>query len=966
MKNHISKSLGQRIIRALILSIVCIAFPVHAWAETEQGTALVSWNNKTGELNFFYIPPETHYIMPVGREEKWYHLPEKFDSPPVWSGNILKHVIFQPSFADYRPTSTANWFYNCTQLTDIEGLENLNTEDVTDMSFMFCDCEKLEKIDVGDFVTGKVESMSSMFRGCKSLKQLDLSCFNTSNVTWMSEMFSGCQSLTTVDVSGFNTENVKALNDMFNHCESLEELYLGSFDTHNVTRFYRMFEGCKELKTVIAGEKWTTENNLGTYAYTSMFDGCDKLVGGKGTSLASLKESGTIMMGDTWLARIDEGPDNPGLFTADTNGTLYDETGQTMAYTVLYEGTLTFYYDNKVNSRIGYKYRVENSYSDAKFASMPGWYAKRNTIVKAVFDPSFKDYRPTSTAFWLYNCASMTSVVGMENLNTSQVTNMSSMFRFCYILPSLDVSHFDTSNVTDMSFLFCYCSAVNSLDMTKFKTDKVVDMQHMFHTCPVSELDLRSFNTSNVQQMSLMFCDCNKVKTIYASDTWSTDKVKSSMYMFNSCKNLVGGMGTKFDSRHTDKEYAQIDGGLCDPGYLTGEYNGTREPYAVLKDSTLTFYYDWNMACREGTIYPIGEKSIRSWDYSCAIATKTVSFDISFADYRPLQTKNWFAEFIYLTKIENIENLDMSEVTDMSYMFFCCKAIPTLDLSSFNTRKVKNMFALFYECFSLTQVNVSSFNTSNVTRMGRMFCDCKELPAVDVRNFNTSKVEDMFCMFARCEKLVNLDLSKFDVSNVTNIAAMFTECRSLKYLDISKFNTRKVKEYDDLFEACESLAEIDVSSFDTRNATSLRRMFVSCKSLEVIDISNFFTSNVSSMQDMFYDCRNLRTIYVGNGWTTKSVIYGTKMFYLCNNLQGEAGTRYDNYYVDDYTYAHIDGGPSNPGYFTYKEYDETKGVEDVRVTGRMENEAMYNLQGIRLKEPVKGLYIKNGKKYLKR
>ena len=983
MKNHISRSPGQRIIRALILIIVCMALPVNVWAEEEQGTALVSWNDKTGELRFFYYPPGTPYNFPVGLEEKWYRLPEKFESNPIWSGDVLKHVVFKPSFRDYRPKSTAGWFYNCTQLTDIEGLENLNTEDVTDMSYMFFGCKSLTTLDVSsfvtknvtdmrfmfgqcislqeihldDFYTSNVVNMQCMFVNCNSLKELNVSTFDTRNVTSLSSMFSQCKSLTELDLSSFDTQNAVGMGYMFDHCTNLKTLNLKNFSTRDNTTTLGIFQDCQSLETIYSNNNWSlSKSSIGRQSL--MFYNCYSIKGGKGTTYNQYHS-------DNDYAHIDGGTSNPGYFTElKTN---FDYNGGTIPYVELKNNTLTFYYDNKPTTRTGTLYNLKDNqyyYRTDSDKRMPDWFGDRMLVKKAVFDPSFANYRPKKTACWFYLCQNLATIEGMDYLNTENVTDMTGMFRFCGSLTSLDVSRFNTSKVTNMSFMFCYCSKLRNLDVTNFDTSKVTDMQHMFHTCPLEELNLRNFDTSEVLLMPVMFSSCSSLKTIYASEKWTTAKVTTGDYMFYGCRNLVGGMGTIFTPQHIDIEYAHIDGGMVDPGYLTGEYNGTREPYAVLKDSTLTFYYDMNMTCREGTVYPIGEKSNRSWDYSCAIATKTVSFDISFADYRPLQTRNWFGEFIVLTKLENIENLNTSEVTDMSYMFFKCAALPALDLRTFDTRKVKNMFALFYECYSLKKVDVSSFNTSSVTKMGRVFCDCKELPAVDVSNFNTSKVEDMFCMFARCEKLEKLDLSQFDVSNVINMGAMFTECRSLKHLDISRFNTWKVKEYDDLFEACESLVEINVSSFDTRNATSLRRMFIDCNSLERIDISNFFTSNVSTVQNMFTGCRNLQTIYVGHGWSTESIIYSNQMFHGCKNLQGGAGTRFDEAHTD-HTYAHIDGGPSNPGYFTYKEYDETKGVEDVQESGR-QSEAIYNLQGIRLKEPVKGLYIKNGKKIMAR
>ena len=942
-----------------------------------QGTVMVTFYKNEGTLSFSYYPPGTMYSRPTGNP--YFFINGEYDiiNPPEWSKYAgIKKAVITSSMADYYPRSTAAWFTNLRELQTIEGLENLNTDEVTDMSSMFYGCASLKELDLGgwdtrnvnnmncmffecssltalnisDFITTSVTDMSQMFENCKALTTIDVECFDTRNVEFMNWMFANCTSVQHLDLSGFNTENTKQMTALFVNCNSIEELNLGSFDISNVTHIHDMFTNCQSLKKIIVSrEGWNPKN---ADHRDDLFKGCTNLVGGKGTKY----DSNHISME---YAHIDGGSSNPGYLTEDTNGQYVDYSGQTLAYCVLDNGVLTFYYDNKVNSRPGLRFPVEKNHNAF---NMPQWYFKRPRVRKVVFDSSFAAFEPTSTARWFYDFPYLAEVVGASNLNTSQVTSMSEMFRFNSSLRSVDFSSWDTSKCTDMNCLFCLCTSLADINVSNFNTSQVTNMFHMFHACPLTTLDLRSFNTSKVTNMYWMFIE-SSVKTIYVSDKWSTESVTSSNEMFKGCKNLVGGMGTEYSPKHIDHEYAQIDGGMCDPGYLTGEYLGKREPYAVLNDSTLTFYYDWNMACRDGTVYPIGEECNRSWDYDCAISTKTVSFDRSFAHFRPIRTNNWFSEFGVLTKIENLENLNTSEVTDMSYMFFACAKLTALDLHSFDTQKVKNMFALFYGCSSLKKINVSSFNTSNVEKMGRMFCECKELPAVDVNNFNTSKVEDMFCMFARCEKLEELDLSHFDVSNVTRIAAMFTECRALKHLDISNFYTKKVEEYEDLFEACESLKEINVSSFDTRNATSIRAMFLSCISLEVIDISNFSTSNVSSMQRMFYDCRNLRTVYVGKGWSTENVIHSDQMFYLCKNLVGGAGTAYDMYNTD-YTYAHVDGGPDNPGYLTYKEYIAPDGINTPRVKQEQpEEDEYYTLQGIRITTPTKGVYIRKGKKF---
>ena len=391
-------------------------------------------------------------------------------------------------------------------------------------------------------------------------------------------------------------------------------------------------------------------------------------------------------------AHIDGGSSNPGYLTEDTNGQYQDNTGQTRAYCVLDGGVLTFYYDNKVNTRPGLRFPVEKNHSAF---NMPQWYYKRPRVKRVVFDSSFAAFEPTSTARWFYDFPYLTEVVGAQNLNTSQVTSMSEMFRFNSSLRSVDFSSWDTGKCTDMNCLFCLCTSLADINISNFNTSQVTNMYHMFHACPLTTLDLRSFDTAKVTDMYWMFID-SSVKTIYASDKWSTASVKSSREMFKGCKNLVGGMGTKYDPRHIDHEYAKIDGGMCDPGYLTGEYqSGEPEAYVVLDDKgTLTFYYDWNRGCREGIFFDIPKKynegrdlTYPLWMYHKDVIIQVV-FDSSFAGYHPVYTFEWFRNLEQLEKVTDIQYLNTDQVVDMRMMFYSCSKLKELDVSHFNTSNV--------------------------------------------------------------------------------------------------------------------------------------------------------------------------------------------------------------------------------------------------------------------------------------
>ena len=247
-------------------------------------------------------------------------------------------------------------------------------------------------------------------------------------------------------------------------------------------------------------------------------------------------------------------------------------------------------------------------------------------------------------------------------------------------------------------------------------------------------------------------------------------------------------------------------------------------------------------------------------------------------------------------------------IVSMSYMFGGSKAT-TLDVSNFDTSKVTYMSGMFSNS-KATTLDVSNFNTSNVTDMGSMFY-YSQATTLDVSNFNTSNVTDMSSMFM-VSQATTLDVSNFNTSNVTDMDSMFYYSQATT-LDLSNFDTSKVTNMKYMFQSSQATT-LDVSSFDTSKVTNMTNMFLGSQAT-TLDVSNFDTSKVTNMSYMFYDFTNLKTIYVSNKFNTDKVTDSTNMFSGCTNLVGGAGTKYNSSYVDK-TYARIDGGTSNPGYFT--------------------------------------------------
>ena len=176
-------------------------------------------------------------------------------------------------------------------------------------------------------------------------------------------------------------------------------------------------------------------------------------------------------------------------------------------------------------------------------------------------------------------------------------------------------------------------------------------------------------------------------------------------------------------------------------------------------------------------------------------------------------------------------------------------------------------------------------NNKPVVSMSYMFLN-SQAKALDLSNFDTSKVNNMLGMFWSSQA-TTLDISNFDTSNVTSMGSMF-HISQATILDVSGFNTSKV--------------------------TNMYNMFASSKAV-TLDLSSFDTSNVTNMGYMFNDANNLKTIYVSSKFNIDTVTSSTNMFYGCTSLVGGSGTKYNSNYIDK-TYARIDGGTSNPGYFT--------------------------------------------------
>ena len=195
-------------------------------------------------------------------------------------------------------------------------------------------------------------------------------------------------------------------------------------------------------------------------------------------------------------------------------------------------------------------------FSEDRNASVIGWHKWRDSETMYIAPTcGNKIYANKNSEFMFHECKNLHSIEGLENLDTSYVTNMNAMFAECSSLKELDLSAFNTSNVTNMKFMFYMCNVLKELDLSSFDTSNVTDMSCMFYCCTnLERINLSGFNTFNVKNMSYMFAQCNSLENIDISN-FNISKVLTMSHMFDGCTNLVRFRLPEF----TDQDLKRID-----------------------------------------------------------------------------------------------------------------------------------------------------------------------------------------------------------------------------------------------------------------------------------------------------------------------------------------------------------------------------------------------------------------------
>lgn len=355
-------------------------------------------------------------------------------------------------------------------------------------------------------------------------------------------------------------------------------------------------------------------------------------------------------------------------------------------YCTLYQGTLTFYFDDNRNSRPGTSFTV-SAYEDM------GWHDIRESIKTVNFDSSFAGFTNPRPVRWFEECTNLTTVLNAQNLNTTYTTSAYGMFYHCSKLKSVDVSTwFTTGYIQNLGAIFCGCKELDSLDVSNWNTIRVTSMDIMFGNCTaLKTLDVSKWNTANVTSMTQLFYNCTALETLDVSK-WNTANVTSMNMMFYNCRKL--------------------------------KFLGV----SLWNTANVTTMSEMFYSCRNLT-----SLNVRKWKTGKVTNMYGMFCNCSSLNY--LELENWdvsnvtdMGSMLANTKMEylDLHKWNTQNVTKMLSMFAEGEWL-YLDLGSWNTTNVTEMSYMFGKCEKLKTIWCdNAFKNFNVTS-DDMFDSCKQL-----------------------------------------------------------------------------------------------------------------------------------------------------------------------------------------------------------------------------------------------
>ncbi len=499
------------------------------------------------------------------------------DSNGLFRDMVNVTAIDTGNFSVDRVATMRNMFRNCQKLKSLDTAA-WGTDNVTDMAYMFLNCYALEQI-IGseNWNTGNVQTMLQTFAFCKTMKQINASGWDVSNVTNMVGTFGQCFALEKVDTTGWKPVNVTttqnmfyncyalteivgsggwtmpkitALNSMFQSCSSLAYVDVTEWDLSGAENMYSTFWKCTSLKEIDGSEHWNVGNVTNfqaTFGFCNALEDLDVSTWDTG----SATNMGSMFFDCYSLVNLDVANWDTGNVT--TMQGMFSGNGHNTGEMSFVELPVENWDVSKVTTMNSMFYGC----GQLTELDLSKWNTESVTNLRHVFADCFN-----------------LEHIDFTGWDTSNATTFDGMFNDCTSLKELDVSDFDTQNATSFHQFFEGCQSLTTIKgMENWDTSKVTDTSEMFNNngkdMHLEYVDLSAFDTSGLTTTYSMFSGCTRLKTVYVGSGWDMSNVTNSGSMFGSCNSLVGGNGsTVAKLGATDASVAYVDTDET-PGLLT-------------------------------------------------------------------------------------------------------------------------------------------------------------------------------------------------------------------------------------------------------------------------------------------------------------------------------------------------------------------------------------------------------------
>ncbi len=621
----------------------------------------------------------------------------------------------------------------------------------------------------------------------------------------------------------------------------------------------------------------------------------------------------------------------------------------------------------------------DQSFIDARPTTTYRWFSRMENL-ESITNIEYLNTSEVTDMRNMFEYCCKLSTIDLSHFNTAKATNMNFMFSDCSALTNLDAYYLNTENVTEMRSMFSGCSALTDLYLYNFNTANVRVMSNMFNGCEnLTSIYVDSTWSAAAATGSIyMFNNCTKL--LGARGTAYDPEHVNKEYARIDGGPSEPGYFTEYKGREGYACYMP-DGTLtfyCDNArtrrYLMG---GT-----TFDLNTGSNFPDWFIYGTSANVKRVVFSSSFADYYPSSTfcwfwMMKNLEVVTGMEYLNTSEVTDMTGMFYYCSNLTavNLRHFNTSKVTSMLGMFGFT-GLTSLDLTSFDTHNVTDMGRMFNYSELNTIYVGNGWSTASVTNSEDMFYGCINLVGGQGTTYDSNHNDASYAHIDgdpsnpgyftavqayACYTSSNTTLTfyydtqrssrtgtTYDLntgindagwdsdgtrSNVTKVVfdPSFADARPTTTYDwfygmqklesitgMEYLNTSEVTNMSWMFTNCKKLTSLDLSHFNTSKVTNMNSMFGACWGLTSLDFSSFNTSKVTNMNSMFGACTNLRTIYVGSGWSTATVTTSDQMFNGCNSLVGGQGTTYNDSNPMDKTYAHIDGGPSNPGYFTAK------------------------------------------------